>query len=395
MMERLFLIAVVCVTVIMLWDSQVLAEEAVAAHLQKISELHVDYPLLTSNEFALAGVKNVRYIGLLTGENSENKTKSRFSLDGTDVGVPVEMDGKMYFLFGDSYYDAQDKSKWISNCLAFTSDLDYTDGIRLEGMTMETTRQGIERMAPLFNGMKLDRFEYTKIPTGAISIGHTLYASFMSVKHWGAADEWECGFGGIAMSEDEGKTWTVLKELKWPGDKFALLFPVIDGDYVYVWGTPGGRLDSARLMRVPLAQYTEFDAYEYYTGLAEDGTPIFEKGEDALQRSAVVIEDHVGELSAMYSPYLGEWIVTYGVGHGWEIVMRSAKHPWGPYSDPVTIAVQKDFAMSADYMKLYCAYMHPAYTSEDGSKVCFLMSHYWPIYQVMVMEMELVKNELP
>ena len=260
-------------------------------------------------------------------------------------------------------------------------------------MTMETTRRGVQRIAELFRGMRLDLIEFAKIPTGAVSIDHVLYASFMSVKHWGAADEWECGFGGMAMSSDEGKTWTVLKDLKWPGDKFALLFPVIHGDYAYVWGTPGGRLGPARLMRVPVERYTEYDAYEYLTGVNADGTPVFEKGADAIERSVIVIDDCVGEISAMYSEYLGEWIVTYGVGHGWDIVIRSAKTPWGPYSEPMTLAASDDFAIPDSYMKLYCAYMQPAYTSEDGRKIGFLMSHYFPIYQVMVMEAELVKNE--
>lgn len=370
-----------------------LAEDKISEYFKKIQQQSIDYPLLEDDSFAFSGVKNVRFIGLLTGDDSENKTKTRFMLDATDVGVPVEMGGKMYFLFGDSYYDKSDKTQWINNCLAYTTDLDYTDGIRIDGMTMETTCQGIERMAVLFKGLRLDKIEYSKIPSGAIAINHVLYASFMSVKHWGGADEWECSYGGIAVSTDEGKNWTVLSDLQWPGDKFGLMFPVVVGNYVYIWGTPGGRLGKASLMRVLVENYTEFDAYEYYTGMAEDGSPIFEKGEDALARCAVIINDNVGEVSAMYSPYLGEWIVTYGIGHDWNIVMRSAKNPWGPYSEPAVIASQDDFAIPDSYMKLYCAYMNPTYTSENGKKVCFLMSHYFPIYQVMVMELELVKNE--
>ena len=86
-------------------------------------------------------------------------------------------------------------------------------------------------------------------------------------------------------------------------------------------------------------------------------------------------------MSFLYSTYLEEWIVTYI--SDLDIIVRSAKSLWGPYSEPVTVAKQ------ADFPGLYGAFMNPRYVSEDGKKIGFLMSLWSPVYNVAVMEMEL------
>ena len=88
-------------------------------------------------------------------------------------------------------------------------------------------------------------------------------------------------------------------------------------------------------------------------------------------------------MSFLYSEYLEEWLAAYISGP--DIIMRSAKEIWGPYSPPVTIAAQQDFP------GLYGAFMNPRYVSEDGKKIGFLMSLWLPVYNVALMELELEK----
>jgi hypothetical protein len=245
------------------------------------------------------------------------------------------------------------------------------------------TKPGLKSAKELIKSKKIDNVEMTTIPTGGIAIGKTLYMSYMSVRHWGAAGEWDCNYGSVAKSVDNGENWEPIETLRWPGDSsFCQMAPVIIEDYVYILGITGGRQGAAKMMRVPIKEYENFAAYEYLVGLDEDGKPLYKTGEAAIYEAYSVLPKAVGELSVIYSEYLQEWLVTYISGTG-NIIMRSAKNIYGPYSKPVILAAQKDFP------SLYGAFMNPEWVSEDGTKIAFMMSIYDPVYNVILMECEL------
>ncbi len=353
--------------------------EAVIAGLM---EKNLTYKPLRDPEdrYALNVVKNIHMIGMVTGEYSENQTSSRYGVGGTDLGVSVNRGDETFIFFGDTFKNEDQTDNWRSNTAAVTTDSDYTDGITFDRMIATGTGKAKE----LIRGRKSPGSEVTKIPTGALCIDGALYLSFMSVRRWGEPGVWDCNYGGVAKSTDGGESWEILKELQWPGEsRFCQMYPVQEEDMVYVPGIGGGRGGGAALMRVPAGSYEDFEAYEYLTGYNEDGSPIFTPGEEGLARAIDLLRKPVGEMSFMYSEYLEEWLVTYISGQ--DIIMRSAKEIWGPYSGPVTIAAQEDFP------GLYGAFMNPRYVSEDGKKIGFLMSLWLPVYNVALMEMELEK----
>lgn len=354
------------------------AQEILAAHSKK----KLTYaPLMDpEDQYNLNIVKNIHMIAVETGEYSINQTKTNYGIGGTDLGISFNKDDKTFIAFGDTFKHECFVDGWRSNVLAVTTDKDYTDGILFDSMV---TRSGLKTAKELIRSKKIDNVEMTTIPTGGIAIGDALYLSYMSVKHWGAPGEWECNFGSVAKSVDDGMNWEVMETMKWPGDSsFCQMAPVIIDDYVYVLGITGGRRGAAKLMRVPIDQYENFDAYEYLMGYDEAGNPLFEKGTDAMYQGYQILQKPVGEMSVMYSEYLEEWIVTYIDGQA-NLVMRSAKNIYGPYSNAVIIAAQKDFPT------LYGAFMNPKWVSEDGKKIAFLMSLYDPVYNVVLMECEL------
>jgi hypothetical protein len=319
-------------------------------------------------------------IAVETGEYSINQTKSKYKVGGTDLGISFNLEDKTYIAFGDTFVNEGMEGGWRSNVLAVTTDHDYTDGILFDNMV---TRPGMKTAKELIPSRKTDNIEMTTIPTGGIAIGKTLYMSYMSVRHWGVAGEWDCNYGSIAKSEDDGQNWKPLVALRWPGDSsFCQMAPVIFDDYVYILGITGGRRGPAKLMRVPVSNYENFDAYEYLMGYDLEGNPIYETGEKAMYDAYNVLPKAVGEMSVMYSDYLQEWLVTYIDGKA-DLVVKSAKNIYGPYSKPVIIASQKDFP------SLYGAFMNPKWVSEDGKKIAFMMSLFDPVYNTVLMEMEL------
>lgn len=355
------------------------AESIIGEHMGK----SVSYKPLSDpdDSYNLSEVTNIHMVSMLTGEYSENRTKSQYGVGGTDLGICIDKGDETFIFFGDTFRHETMEDNWRSNVAAVTTDRDHTDGIVFDRMI--TTKTGVAK--ELLRRQKSDGSEVTKIPTGGICIDDTLYLSFMSVKHWGDPGEWDCNYGAVAKSTDNGETWEILEQLQWGGDTaFCQMAPVIVEDMVYIPGIGGGRSGNAKLMRVPVMEYENKEAYEYLTGYGEDGLPVFEKGSGAPENATVFLPGPVGEMSFLYSTYLDEWLVTYLSAE--DLVLRTAKEIWGPYSKPVTIAAQED------YPGLYGAFMDPHYVSEDGKKVGFLMSLWSPVYNVAVMEMELVRK---
>lgn len=333
--------------------------------------------------YELHKTKNYHWISMLTGEYSPNQTQSKYDVGGTDLGIMINKGEKTFIFFGDTFSRQDMDGNWRSNVCAITTDSDYTDGITIESMITGEDGNAKE----LLSSKKVDNVEMTKIPTGGICIDDKLYLSFMSVKHWGTAGKWNCNYGSVAVSKDDGETWKIIENLRWPGDSyFCQMVPVLDGDMVYVLGITGGRFDGARLMRVSKNQYENYNAYEYLIGIDDQGKPIFEKGEAGLYSNYFIISGEVGEVSVMYSEYLGEWLVTY-LENNRNLVLRSAKELWGPWSNSVSMA------SCHDYPRMYGAFMNPRYVSDDGKRICLLVSEYAPVYQTAVVEVELVRKD--
>lgn len=335
------------------------------------------------NRYAFAGVRNIRHIAQLTGEDSENQTLSKYGAGGTDLGYMANMNGKTYFFFGDTHVKHSQSAPQKHNSCAFTTDNDYTDGITLDGMIVEEDGN-FKELFPAYAGKGM--IEAATIPGGAIALNDTLYVSYHSVRQWTQSDVWYANFGSFIKSTDEGQHWTRVESMTWPGDScFVQNCPILADDTVYVFGTGSGRGHPMELMRVPAAQFEDYGAYEYLMGYDEKGAPVWEKGDEAMKNALALLPD-AGEFSVMYSEYLGEWITMYR-SHQYGVSISASKNLWGPYSEPLPL-----FEDKKSYGTPYCTVMNPQWTSEDGSRIGFIMSLWWPVYNVAVMELELIKK---
>lgn len=108
-------------------------------------------------------------------------------------------------------------------------------------------------------------------------------------------------------------------------------------------------------MKVSVANLENMEAYQYFTGLDEQGAPIWKKGSAAIGEATPILEGPIGEISVIYNQYLGNFIITYLAEDSGSIVMREMITPWGEFSKKWTIA------SSGTYPSLYGAYMHPDY----------------------------------
>lgn len=334
-----------------------------------------------SAQTVLRSVSGLKRVARLTGENSINKTDSRWNVAGTDLGHMFDLDGTLYMVFGDTFGHgfvappgAGAAPDWRSNVMAVITDRDPTDGLTFDRMITDDYGRAKQLLAP-------DRYlgVVTDIPTNGIAANGRLYLHYMAVNDWNAPQGWALHHAGLAVSGDRGQSWTKLL-WRWPGDtKFGQVAFAREGETIYLMGIPGGRKGGVSVARVPEKSINSPTAYRYYAGVVDGEEVWSETEEDAI----LVVPGPVGELSVMWNDFLKRWTMMYL--HNANIVIREAPTLMGPWSSPITVV----YAFL--YPGLYAPYMHPWYVENGGETIYFTMSE-WNPYGVSLMKVKLVKR---
>jgi hypothetical protein len=96
----------------------------------------------------------------------------------------------------------------------------------------------------------------------------------------------------------------------------------------------------------------------------------------------LVVPGPVGELSVIYNQAAGAWTMAYIDQVAVALKLRESPTPWGPWSNPVTIASGTQFP------GLYGSYMNPLYVEYNGGRIYFTMSQWCP-YNVYLVRADL------
>ena len=220
-------------------------------------------------DIAIKEINDVTQICQLTGSTSINST-DRFHISGTDLGSMFEYNGKLYFLFGDTFYPTFENG-WRSNTMAYTTDFNAADGITFDGWITDTSGYAKE----LIPSRKIDNTEMTVIPTYGIAVNNRIYLYFMSVNHWGDPGQWNCNYSSIAYSEDSGQTFTkATATILWNSTSNFIqvsLYKIDSLDIpgtkdILIWGIPSGRFGSVKLAKVNETEILNPTAYKYLSG---------------------------------------------------------------------------------------------------------------------------------
>jgi hypothetical protein len=340
----------------------------------------------------IVGVQNFQIVSRLTGAASPNRTAA-VGVGGTDLGHMVNHEGKTYFLFGGTFSGETPfvGGDWRKNAMAWSSDFNPSDGITFDGWVTRSQGTAKQVISP-------GSLPVTYIPTGAISVGDKVYAWYMHVSDWNG---WTLSHAGLSWWREGDSQFTIVPDYRFDnpaggayttgngllGGNFGMVAasyrsPIenADDDYLYIWGTPGGREGGVKLARVLPSQIEDLSAYRYFDGFVagESQWTISEYDGDK------VIQSSVGEMSVMYNEFLGAWTLMYITGGAQpDFEIRQAEQPWGPWSDPITVA---DFSQAPG---LYSPYMNPLYVEGNGETVYFTMS-LWGPYDVYLAKVTLV-----
>lgn len=315
-----------------------------------------------------------------------NQTGSRFELFGTDLGSSFEHDGKLWFLFGDSFTtltipgdpDHIESSSGVGKPLAadataWSADDDPTDCVDLTLLTGSGTEPDTF-LNPTFD------VDGGTVQQDGVSVGGSMYVWFSSMgSEQGSA---------LARSDDHGRTFDVLYSVstgRFIGIQAVLLDDVaipgledLGTEWVLLFGTGDYRESDLYLAAQPRSDLGQGDEIHVFAGLDDDGAPTWSRDEADAQ--ALVDTDNpsrtgdnpfgfvdpdkadaegcVSEFSVHYSPHADAWIAMYNCDI-WSIEMLSAAVPWGPWTAPATVFDPVDDGG-------YCGFIHISEDMEAG-----------------------------
>lgn len=365
-----------------------------------LAALHVLPPDLT--------VVSVRKISQITGETdrqrhvaTDNQTDTRFGLRGVDLGASFEHNGKLVFLFGDTWPvgpNTPDRPV-DGDAIAFSDDRNPNDGLTLNFVTATDGKY----KAVDIPGVRLAGFE---VPNGGFSAGGHMYGIY-TTDH---TDKVVMGRSVLARSDD-GKKWQKIYDLS--SRFFINVSPVVvdaaqtpglpmrSGKALLLWASAEYRRSPVRLACVPLDKVEDRSALRYWTGAGKWSA-------DESEATPVVDHPVVGELSVAYCSPLKRWLMLYNSGAPRGIVMRSAESALGPWSDATILFDPhkdgygkfmhvgdsndglEDPGRKHEFGGEYAPYMIPRFfrKTEEGARIYFVMST-WNPYAVMLMRADL------
>lgn len=353
-------------------------------------------PDTTARAAAAPTASAATQVGWITGPNTDSY--ARFGISGADLGIVWDNgqtgpNNQVLIAFGDTFGNcAVPDQEWRKNTLFRSSDRNLADGMTVPdpipgniyaGSPVAPSRPNFSRQ--VIQSLGLAATEVTIIPTAGISVGTTQYVNFMSVSQWGSAGQWSTNFSAVAVSADNGETWTVpVTSIRpswfntvpgvaftWGDQNFQMGAYVRSGGYVYAYGTGAGRGGMPFLSRVVESAVADKSAYEYYTPFGWlKGFPFL-----AIQ----VVWAPGSEMSVAWNDYLKKFVMLY-TNTTSAVVMRTADKPEGPWSQAKTIV-----GSTAIPGGIYAPYIHPW---SSGSDLYFTLSR-WSDYSVMLMRTSL------
>lgn len=324
----------------------------------------------------------VEVVASVTGEDSPNRTGTRFGFLATDLGILWDDgDGNVLAAFGDTY------GKGWQGPGAGLRSADHRRNVLLRGPRVAGTE--LSTGLPLNQAVQ-DRpghaaeilpkdhrrlLESTVIPTAGIAVDGVQYLHYMSVARWRRRG-WRTNYGGIAHSSDGGLNWAKPATARWRNSamarrSFQLGAFTRDEHWVYLFGTRNGRSGDIRLARVAPTALTDPGSYQYWSG--SDWTR-------RRHAAAPVADGPAGELSVAFHTGLGCWLMVHLDDPAGRIVLRAAEAVTGPWSDG------QPLVSGAEHPALYGGFLHPH--ALDGDTIYLTMSRWGP-YNVYLVRAQL------
>ena len=340
-----------------------------------------------------------------TGAPTAARTLTNFGLDAVDLGYPVEHNGKLMFLFGDSRPSTHSGGRGPASEIPPDDSVGFTtrrappdnDGKCLELQLNDKAGQGSKKVLqpPTIVGPVKIKQGWFNVPTGGVSVGGGLFAFFWTNHCTGPGrlppsadtplarpaptqtcsendDRNSIGRNVMARSDDDGRTFHDVVPMP-TGFVYDLGFdprlaadlPAEQRQGILVFGVPRYRASVPYLALAPFESFADPSTWRYFVGRGENGepkwvsqaawtaggggaptgTPTWRPPAGAEVLAPVTDSERcVGEFSVTWNAPLRQWLMLY-VCRGVGVLARVATAPWGPWSATTLLVDAKDPAI--------------------------------------------------
>jgi hypothetical protein len=337
-----------------------------------------------------------------TGQPTAARTFSNFGLDACDLGYPVEHDGKLIILFGDSWPPPHGGGPAgeippddAVGMTTRTAPPNKEDGRCLEITVHHTPAKKFAPAAIV--GPNRVKQGFFNVPSGGVSVGGALYGFFWT-NHCSdpnklspspgdplvrppaqggcpeTDDRNSVGRGVLARSDDDGRTFSNVVPMP---EGFVYTTAANTGPLqdvpadqrlgVFIFAAPRYRASVPYLAYAPVESFADTATWRFFTGLGPNGQPTWVSrdqwnrgrpvpsrpapagfrppwsplGEPELFTPKMPAGQSVGELSVTWNHVLHLWLMLYGGPGG--MLARVARAPWGPWSEATRILGGEDW----------------------------------------------------
>jgi len=358
-----------------------------------------------------------------TGQPTAARTMTNAGLEATDVGSPVEHEGKLFLLFGDTWPSPNEASFAAAeippdDAVGVIQRRKIPTGKDGKCLEMEIRHSSGEKKKftpPTIVGPTHVKQGMFDVPTGGISAAGKFFAFFWTnhcmspnpLKPLPASpllrptpvakndcpetdDRNSLGTAVMAQSEDEGRTFDHVVALPTGFNTPVAVNPALESEVpreqrlgVFIFAGPRYRASVPYLAYVPPESLSDTNAWRFFAGRNAEGKPKWLtrsqwQGAPAApadwrppQGAEVFSPDSdkercIGELSVSWNRPLHKWLMAYNCEDSGIIEARIADAPWGPWSNPVRL-------LSSDGQYLCHLFMRP-----EG---CGTQRDYWPMFK--------------
>jgi len=270
-----------------------------------------------------------------------SQTETNYGLVGNDLGSSFEHNGKLWFLFGDTQPTAAFNGKpngqsnpprtpLHNDSVGFASPTNIGQCIKLD-FVRDSIGAYQNPVVVDAQGKPAITLGIDEVPIAGIDVGGRMFVVFGTDNNVAMPALGNLGFATrsvMAVSDDDGNTYHYLYDLSAPpcfrcdGAKFVNVAIANGTDgYLYFWGSQGGsgyRNSPVYLARKLVSTVAQPGGMQYFTGLANSGTPNFSVSE---ADAAALFQDYdganntpascTGELGVEYNQFVQRWVMLY------------------------------------------------------------------------------------
>jgi hypothetical protein len=316
-------------------------------------------------------VESVRYLGKQFQNNPVNVT----GLDGaTSTKLPS---GDALWVFGDTVegpftsiatVDLKDK---LSNTAAVVPAQDASDGLKQFHFLTQADGPRPRQVIPF--AASEDPAKNRVWPMHGACVGQYVYLFYHRISLIDGVNVFE-NFQLDGMGLARAKTADLVFERLtapdgthefWKGNEPTYgVFVSQAEDYIYLWGN---LLTGMFLARTRPDAIEDLARYEYLATAPTLSNPNLEaRWSKRFEPTASLFDSVPNEMSATYNPFLGKWVAIHSFLRENKIVLRTAPHIYGPWSDGQIIYRPQRIK---DSDLIYAAKEHPELARNNGQLI--------------------------